>query len=85
MFYSSVRRRLYLNIWYVASVRTHAFFAELKDSYLFSEVTVNVGGHGIVWNDDLYISSDELWENGVIVETPFDGLMAFSDATDLWN
>ena len=60
------------------------FFAELKDLRLFSEVTVDVGGHGIVWNDDLDLSCDELWENGVLVETPFDGLMAFSDATDLW-
>ena len=28
---------------------------------------------------------DELWENGVQVDTPFDGLMAFSDATELWG
>ena len=30
------------------------------------------------------ISCDELWENGVVIETPFDGLMVFSDATTLW-
>ena len=54
-------------------------FAELKDSHLFFDLTVDVGGHGVVWNDDLDLSCDELWENGVEVETPFDGLMAFSD------
>ena len=59
-------------------------FAELKDNLLFSDVTVDVGGHSIVWNDDLDLSCDELWESGEEVETPFDGLMAFSDATDLW-
>ena len=59
-------------------------FEELKDSHLFSDVTVDVGGYGIVWNDDLDLSCDELWENGVVAETPFDGLMAFSDATALW-
>ena len=59
-------------------------FEELKDSHLFSDVTVDVGGYGIVWNDDLDLSCDELWENGVTTETPFDGLMAFSDATTLW-
>lgn len=60
-------------------------FAELKDSPLFLDAAVDVGGHGIVWNDDLDLSCDELWENGVEVETPFDGLMAFSDATALWS
>ena len=51
----------------------------------FDCVSVDVGGYGIVWNDDLDLSCDELWENGVVVETPFDGLMAFSDATELWG
>ena len=51
----------------------------------FTCVTVDVGGYGIVWNDDLDLSCDELWENGVAVETPFDGLMSFGDATELWG
>ena len=51
----------------------------------FDRVSVDVGGYGIVWNDDLDLSCDELWENGVVVETPFDGLMAFGDATELWG
>ena len=51
----------------------------------FACVSVDVGGYGIVWNDELDLSCDELWDNGVCVETPFDGLMAFSDATELWG
>ena len=51
----------------------------------FYSVSVDVGGYGIVWNDDLDLSCDELWEHGVQVDTPFDGLMAFSDATELWG
>ena len=51
----------------------------------FECVSVDAGGYGIVWNDDLDLSCDELWENGMVVETPFDGLMAFSDATELWG
>lgn len=51
----------------------------------FTGVTVDVGGYGIVWNDDLDLSCDELWENGVVVKTPFDGLMSFGDATELWG
>ena len=58
--------------------------AEFNDTE-FACVCVDVGGYGIVWNDDLDLSCDELWENGVRVDTPFDGLMAFSDATELWG
>ena len=61
-------------------------FEELKDSAQeFFSVSVDIGGYGIVWNDDLDLSCDELWENGVQVDTPFDGLMAVSDATELWG
>ncbi len=31
------------------------------------------------------MSCDELWENGTTIVTPFDGLMALSDATTLWG
>ena len=64
----------------------YKFFLPLKDNpELFSSVVVDQGGYGIVWNDDLDISCDELWANGEEITTPFDGLMAFSDATFLWN
>ena len=52
---------------------------------LFSQVTVDMGGHGIVWDDELDLSCEELYENGVTVDTPFDGLIAFTDATELWG
>ena len=61
-------------------------FRYLNDNPVeFDCVSVDIGGYGIVWNDDLDLSCDELWENGDVVETPFDGLMAFSDATELWG
>lgn len=52
---------------------------------LFEFATVDQGGYGVIWNDDIDISCDELWANGETAQTPFDGLMAFSDATFLWN
>ena len=64
----------------------YSFFSPLKDSpELFGSVIVDQGGYGIIWNDDIDISCDELWANGEEIDTPFDGLMAFSDATFLWN
>lgn len=61
-------------------------FRHLKEyPEVFNGVVVDIGGYGIVWNDDLDLSCDELWDHGVQVDTPFDGLMAFSDATELWG
>ncbi len=60
-------------------------FNALKNEDEFFSVSVDVGGYGIIWNDELDLSCDELWENGVQVSTPFDGLMAFGDATELWG
>ena len=51
----------------------------------FTCVTVDTGGAGVVWGDDLDLSCDKLWENGTEVKTPLDGLMAFGDATKLWK
>lgn len=63
-----------------------SIFRALKETQgLFADVSVDVGGHGIVWNDEIDLSCDELWENGKEVETPFDGLMSFSDASELWG
>ena len=61
-------------------------FAALQNSLeLFADVEVDRGGYGIVWSDDLDLSCNELFENGRTVRTPFDGLMAFTDATQLWG
>ena len=55
------------------------------DPKLFSSAEVDCGGYGVIWNDELDISCNELFANGVTVKTPFDGLMAFTDATELWG
>ena len=61
-------------------------FNKLKDDKeLYSKVHADVGGYGIVWNDELDLSCDELWDNGKITPSPFDGLIAMRDATDLWG
>jgi len=65
--------------------RNPAFCFLKEDPAAFGSVCVDVGGYGIIWDDDLDLSCDELWEHGIRIETPFDGLMAFSDATTLWG
>ncbi len=51
----------------------------------FACVSVDVGGYGIIWGDDLDLSCDELWEHGEQVATPFVGLLSFGDASELWG
>lgn len=65
--------------------RIPAFRRFLDHPEEFFSVEVDVGGYGIIWGDELDLSCDELWENGIEIETPFDGLLAFSDATELWG
>ena len=36
---------------------------------LFKKVQVDVGGCGILWNDDLDLSSEEIWDNGEFTNT----------------
>ncbi len=32
---------------------------------LFEQVKVDTGGYGIYWNDDIDLSCNELWDNGI--------------------
>ncbi len=41
-------------------------FAELKDGNRFEDVHIDVGGHGIAWNDRIDLSCEELWDNGIL-------------------
>ena len=66
-------------------IENNKIFADLKDINLFNSVEVDIGGYGVIWNDDIDISCDELFENSKKIDTPFDSLMAFSDATDIWG
>ena len=64
----------------------YKMFIDLKyHSELYYSAKVDIGGYGVIWNDDIDISCDELFFNGETIQTPFDGLIAFSDATQIWS
>ena len=64
----------------------YPMFAPLKEQpELYYSAAVDIGGYGVIWNDDIDIACDELYYNGVTVQTPFDGLISFGDATLLWG
>ena len=83
VYFSEGQRKLY-DISKLVS-KHPVFNSLLIDDELFNSVKVDTGGYGIIWNDDLDLSCDELWENGEIIESPFDGLMSLRDATEMWG
>ena len=60
-------------------------FKKLTDKNQFSNVKVDVGGYGIIWNDKIDLAAEELYYNGTIVPSRFDGIMALGDAAEFWN
>ena len=85
-----------LSVQFAEGVTKHYDMKPLFDKYpmfsplkthpeLYYSASVDTGGYGIVWNDDIDIDCDELFFNGETVPTPFDGLIAFSDATRIWG
>lgn len=60
-------------------------FENLKKDNLFSKVKVDQGGYGISWNDDIDLACDELFYEGKLVDSPFDGLIAFTEACQMWG
>lgn len=44
-------------------------FRLLNQEAFFKAITVNPGGYGVSWNDDMDLSEYELWHNGVTVDS----------------
>lgn len=40
-------------------------FKELNNEILFKNVKIDVGGYGISWNENIDLSSEEIWNNGI--------------------
>ena len=61
-------------------------FATLKgEAGDFNDVKVDEGGYGISWNDKIDLSCNELWENGQTIQTDFDKVISFADASNAWG
>ena len=52
-------------------------FKTLKENDLFYEVDVDNGGYGVVWNDQIDLSSEEIWNRGVEIFLDDDKLDIF--------
>lgn len=47
-------------------IQSHKAFEPLRDKELFDQATLDCGGYGISWTDDLDIDASEIWNNGVL-------------------
>lgn len=48
-------------------IRSHKAFEPLMEKELFNQATLDCGGYGISWSDDLDIDASEIWNNGTTV------------------
>jgi hypothetical protein len=48
-------------------------FRLLRQEAFFKAVTVDPGGYGVSWNDEMDLSEYELWNNGVEVDNAAEG------------
>lgn len=67
------------------SLRNSVFKVFESNPDLFSKAKVDAGGYGVVWNEDIDLSANEIWANGETINNSFNGLLAFSDASRIWN
>lgn len=49
-------------------IKSNENFKKLENKELFIKAKVDIGGYGIIWNENIDISSEEIWENGITVK-----------------
>ena len=45
-------------------IKKYENFKDLENKDLFNKAKIDIGGYGIVWNEDIDLSSEEIWANG---------------------
>lgn len=58
-------------------------FKKLEVNNLFEKVSVDVGGYGLVWNDELDLDAEDVWQYGVRTGGQYDIDINFSLAEKL--
>ena len=64
---------------------TFKVFNKLKKNNLFIKVRVDKGGYAVIWNKEIDLACDDLFYDGKIIKSRFDGLIAARDATEIWG
>ena len=49
-------------------IKNNENFKKLENKELFIKAKVDIGGYVIIWNENIDISSEEIWKNGITVK-----------------
>lgn len=50
-------------------IKKYAIFKKLENNRnLFNQVSVDIGGYGVSWNEEIDLAAEEIWENGEEIE-----------------
>lgn len=45
-------------------IKTYVNFSKLKNKDFFEKVSVDCGGYGISWDEEIDLAAEEIWKNG---------------------
>ncbi len=51
----------------ISKLLENPMFAKFHNPVVFKNFTIEEGGYGLVWDEDVDISEYELWQNGISV------------------
>jgi len=67
-------------------INSNPHFKALKDISLFNTAHLSCDiDYAVIWNKDIDISSEEIWDNGIVTATAFSDLCSMKEATDLFG
>lgn len=58
-------------------------FQLLNIKAFFNAITVDPGGYGVSWDDEMDLSEYELWTNGIEIERSADGATLLADTLNV--
>lgn len=59
----------------IAPLLERPAFESLRNQALFASVFADMGGYGVIWNDEVDLAEYEIWHKGIPVPPPEPGLL----------
>jgi len=67
-------------------IKQDKHFKALKDAALFNQAHLSCDiDYAVIWNDEIDISSEEIWDKGETTATAFCDLISMKEATDYYG